>query len=286
MKIDYKLIDYKKDFYNIFIYSNVNSLNLSYTGHWHRSIEFSYCLSGKIVFNVNGIIKELKEGNFIFINSSEKHSINYIDNSKPFKMMTIYLSYDFLIQEFFDINRYNIFLLENKSNEYKFIKKKLKEIYNTFINKNTDVFYKIKIKYLIFNILYKILNKCLYKKLYNEIDLKNYNNNWNYIKIVIEYVRNNYNKDISILEISKIIGLNPNYFCRYFKEKTNYTFHQFLNMVRLNYAIDNLKNSNSTVLESSYIGGFPNVKSFITVCKKVYGYTPKQLINLKDQISN
>lgn len=285
MKIDYKLIDYKENFYNILSYENTNNSDLSYRNHWHRSIEFSYCLCGNIVFNVNGILKELKSEDFLFINSSEPHFVKYIDNSEPFKMMTMYISYDFLRKEFSDIDNYNIYILNNKSKEYKFIRKRLKAIFNVFINYEYNILYKTKIKYLAYGILYKILKKCLYKKAYNVINIKNYNNDWNYIKIILEYVRNHYDKDIGISEISKIVGLNPNYFCRYFKEKTNYTFHQFLNMVRLNSAIDNLKNSNSTVLESSCIAGFPNVKSFINVCKKVYGVTPKELINIKNKIS-
>lgn len=285
MKADYKLIDYKENFYNILNYNESNSSDLNYKGHWHRSVEFSYCLSGSIVFNVNGIIKELKAGDFILINSFEEHFV--LKKSENLKMMTIYISYNFLKQEFADIDDYNILLSDRESKEYKFVKKKLKEIFDVFADIDKDAFYKTKIKYLTLNILYELLKKCIYKKSYKEIDLKSYKNDLNCIKLVIEYVRNHYDEDISISEISKIAGLNPNYFCRYFREKTNYTFHQFLNRVRLSYAIDNLKNSNSTVLESSYIGGFPNVKSFITVCKSVYGRSPKQLINdFKNRISN
>lgn len=285
MKTDYKLIDYKENFYNILNYNKSNSLDLSYTGHWHRSLEFSYCLAGNIILNVNGITKELKSGDFILINSYEKHFV--AANSESFKMMTMYISYNFLKQEFADIDNYNIILSDKESKEYKFVKSKLKEIFNVFVNIENDAFYKTKIKYLALNILYELLKKCAYKKSYDEINLTRYDNDWNCIKLVIEYVRNHYDEDINISEISKIAGLNPNYFCRYFREKTNYTFHQFLNRVRLNYAIDNLKNSNSTVLESSYIGGFPNVKSFITVCKSVYGQSPKQLMNsFKNRISN
>lgn len=280
MKIYYKLIDYKDNFYKILNYKNINNSDLSYKNHWHRSIEFSYCLCGNIVFNVNGTTKELKSGDFLFINSSEPHFVKYIDNSNHFEMMTMYISYDFLRKEFADIDNYRIKI----SKEYEFIKKRLKEIFNVFINYEYNIFYKTKIKYLAYSILYKVLKKCLHRNPYDKINIRSYNNDFSYIKIILEYVRNHYDKDINISEISKIVGLNPNYFCRYFKEKTNYTFHQFLNMVRLDYAIDNLRNSNSTVIESSYLAGFPNVKSFITICKRVYGVTPKELINSKDKI--
>ena len=45
---------------------------------------------------------------------------------------------------------------------------------------------------------------------------------------------------------------------------------------RLENAINDMLDKNSTVSAAALENGFANVKSFITQCKKVYGLTPAQ----------
>ena len=100
--------------------------------------------------------------------------------------------------------------------------------------------------------------------------------NFSYAKRVLEYIGENYKNEISLNDMADLVGLSPAYFSKYFKNITGTSFTHYLNGIRLDYAIKDMLARNSSVTEAALENGFPNVKSFITMCKKVYGVTPAQ----------
>ena len=61
-----------------------------------------------------------------------------------------------------------------------------------------------------------------------------------------------------------------------YKRQTRVSFSEYLANLRLENAINDMLDKNSTVSAAALENGFANVKSFITQCKKVYGLTPAQ----------
>jgi AraC-like DNA-binding protein len=93
---------------------------------------------------------------------------------------------------------------------------------------------------------------------------------------VFEYVKENYKKDISLIEIAKIANLTPTYFCRMFKSKTKKHFVEYLNEIRVCNACKFLIETDMGISEIAYECGYKTVSNFNKLFKKLTGTTPKE----------
>ena len=93
---------------------------------------------------------------------------------------------------------------------------------------------------------------------------------------VYQHVRSNYNRQISLEEISELAHLTVPSFCRYFKEKTNKTFTQFVNEVRIRHATTLLASGDMLITEVALASGFNNLSHFNKHFLKVTGQRPAQ----------
>lgn len=97
-----------------------------------------------------------------------------------------------------------------------------------------------------------------------------------FINRAIQYVHNNYSKDISIDEICNELNINKFYFCNLFKKETGYTFIQFLTLWRVEKSKIYLKDPTLTLLDISLNVGFNNQGYYSTIFKKITGQTPSE----------
>jgi AraC-like DNA-binding protein len=91
---------------------------------------------------------------------------------------------------------------------------------------------------------------------------------------IYNYVIKNYYQEISLEKISSVACLSPQSFCRYFKNRTNKPFTQFLNEIRISNACRYLSEEDVPVSRICYICGYTNVSYFIKRFKEVTGLTP------------
>ena len=125
------------------------------------------------------------------------------------------------------------------------------------------------------HIYYLILEHCVcYKRLPASSGLPK--RDFSYAKTAISYINENYTREITLDEISMIVNLSPSYFSKYFKKVTQISYSEYLANLRLEKAIQDMLENNTSVSAAALRNGFANVKSFITQCKKVYKCTPAQ----------
>ena len=72
------------------------------------------------------------------------------------------------------------------------------------------------------------------------------------INKVMNYLMENYNKEIKLKEIAALVSLNRSSFCRYFRSRTHKTCTQFINEIRIAHACKLLINRNMTITEICY----------------------------------
>ena len=94
------------------------------------------------------------------------------------------------------------------------------------------------------------------------------------LKLVLEYIHENYQKTITIEEIAEVCHYSTSHFIKFFKESMGSGFIQYLNDYRLNMAAQLLQTSNDTILEISQKTGFENLSYFNRLFKKKYNRTP------------
>ena len=89
-----------------------------------------------------------------------------------------------------------------------------------------------------------------------------------------EIIAARFNEDLSLEDIAEEVGLNPVYFSRLFKQETGMNFSDYRIEVRMNKAIEYLKDPQYKVYEICYLVGYKNLKYFYKLFKKHTRLTP------------
>ena len=99
-----------------------------------------------------------------------------------------------------------------------------------------------------------------------------------YVHRMLDYIKTNYDKKISIHEISEEFQVSTVYLNSKFKEETNHTFNDFLNRYRMIKALEFLKSDDMLIYEVAERVGFQDYKYFSQVFKKYVGTSPTNFL--------
>lgn len=93
---------------------------------------------------------------------------------------------------------------------------------------------------------------------------------------VYQYMMKNFMKPIKLEEVSSLVGLTPNAFCRYFRGRTKKTFIQYLNDIRIGHAKKLLIEGRMKISTLSMESGFNNLSNFIEQFKRSTQMSPSE----------
>ena len=94
----------------------------------------------------------------------------------------------------------------------------------------------------------------------------------------MSYSMEHFNEPISLEDISAVAAMTKNAFCKYFKKRTNKTYMQFLNELRVEQACKLLMNrTDLTIAEIAERCGFQNISNFNRQFKTVKKMTPSRM---------
>lgn len=96
------------------------------------------------------------------------------------------------------------------------------------------------------------------------------------IGISINYIHNNFERDISLGDIAKFVFLSPSYFTRAFKEETGMSPISYLLKVRIDRAKELLADTGLKISDIALSVGFSNQQRFNEMFKKYSKLTPLQ----------
>jgi AraC-like DNA-binding protein len=100
------------------------------------------------------------------------------------------------------------------------------------------------------------------------------------IGAIYNYIMQQYDKPITLVDIAKQAHMTPQAFCRYFKRHTLHTFVSFLNEVRINEACKRLTDGQyDSIATVAYNCGFNSITNFNRVFKSVTGKSPSEYID-------
>ncbi|MCP9765680.1 AraC family transcriptional regulator [Lacihabitans soyangensis] len=91
-----------------------------------------------------------------------------------------------------------------------------------------------------------------------------------------EYMRANFDKNISLEEIAKLVDMAEVSFSRFIKKRTGKTFIDSLNQIRIGHASRLLIDTTHTIAEISFQTGFNNLSYFNRIFKARNNCTPKE----------
>lgn len=100
-----------------------------------------------------------------------------------------------------------------------------------------------------------------------------------YIKEAITYIEQNFQNDISIVDIANRLGINRSYFGKIFKQTLKQTPQEFLINYRMIKATELLKLTKMSIGDISKAVGYENQLHFSRAFKKIYNISPREWRN-------
>jgi len=103
------------------------------------------------------------------------------------------------------------------------------------------------------------------------------------IRLSCEYISKNYQNRIKIEDLANLIGMTNSSFCHFFKKRTNKSFVDYLNEVRIGHASVQLIETTKTISEVCYNCGFNNVSNFNRIFRDKKSLTPSEFRKYNQQ---
>lgn len=106
----------------------------------------------------------------------------------------------------------------------------------------------------------------------------------NGIVYAISYIKQNYLEKLTPASVAGVVNMSEKMFIESFKNFSGHTFHDFLNKIRIDKAVEVLRNSREKVSfsELSYISGYDNYITFYRNFIKYTGTSPAKFFEISD----
>ena len=92
------------------------------------------------------------------------------------------------------------------------------------------------------------------------------------------FVEENFNKDCSLLRLSKELGYDYSYLSRHFKKIVGIPFNSYVTNYRLSHACYLMENTEQTILQCAYNSGFSSLRNFNRCFKDHLKITPTEYL--------
>lgn len=245
--------------------------------HFHDEIELVSVYEGKLAVRVEEKEIILTKGDSVFIN----HRVPHTTKNMVTGTVSVLLQFEpekIRITEYEHMNKYLTVLIGDEDYKYfcfdgagelgKQIFYYLDSINNEAEEKGTH--YNTFIRGYLF-----LLTGSLYRsRILSDVKSKYISGEIEKILPCLKYIEENYNKQITLSELSEILHINQNYLCRLFKGATNSTVMEYINFVRIWKAENLLTTTSDSVLDISMEVGFSSISYFNRVFKKLKNTTP------------
>ena len=267
---------------NVRLYSSVDPG--SYVPpHWHDAIEIIYLIEGELKVTVEGNPNILKSGQCTLIQSGQVHSTLC---TRPNRSIVFQIPQTFMEKYLPEAGRLNFCLSKAvppavpdclvPSSDHTPLRHLKQNLENMLYILDTQPSGAL----LLFN---RLLFETLYLLYYNfstpaqDQTASSHNQNLKKLQPVLDYINQNYNRNISLAEISQVAMFDSKYFCRFFKKCMGTTFLEYQNEIRISRIYQDLISTEdkiSTILERH---GFTNYKLFRRLFYKYFEATPTQI---------
>ncbi len=291
MKLAYKKIDKGPE--RAFLARRDTLLCLEDNWHFHEEFELIYFLKSKGTRYVGNSIGNFEEGELYFIGSNVPHLFRntreyYISESGEENVDLIVVQFPgtFLGSDYLDIHDFKKIklLFSNSARGLKFTKLTTSLLYDMLLGLVYNLEFSGLINLLKVLDILSVSDDCEF--LCTE-GVSNYvrKNEKERMANVINFLNDNYEHKIELEEISEVANMSPSAFCRFFKKRTQKSFSQYLNEIRIGSACKHLIEGRIPISEVSFISGFNSLTNFNRQFKFHVGVTPREYMkqyNKKD----
>ena len=246
-----------------------------FPNHWHDAIEIIYMVQGELDITVESAAFHLLEGQCFLINSCVIHSTKC---TTPNIGIVFQIPMDFIRLYIPDVQQLR-FVLDDPSPD-PIRQTKLDRFKETLRQMQIadDIRpdgYVLRFNSLLFEILFQLYHNFSVKVF--QANLNQRTKDLNRLNEILSYTARNYDRPISIDEISRVAFLEAGYFCRFFKKHMGLTFLEYQNELRLSHIYQDLITTEDTLQQILERHGFTNYKLFRRMFAEHFQATPSQV---------
>lgn len=247
--------------------------------HFHQDIELIYLLEGTMELSTGNKNVTLKADDIIVVNANKKHCYHASDNVLFAQLMIAYK----MVSDVFQTTEVIFWCDSTKGDNEHFaaLRKVMKQLLDHYLSTkgNTADFGHIALCYQIMDILsVNFLVQAADKEQLSDEDRFEYR-----IMQINNYIRANYQQQISLKDLAEKLYLSNGYLSRFFKKNYGMSFAEYLTSIRLYHAVDEILYSDQPITKIAYDNGFPNAAMFNRSFKKAYGETPSAMRKKTDR---
>jgi AraC-like DNA-binding protein len=247
--------------------------------HYHPEFELTYIIKGHGKRYVGSRLDEFDTGDLVLMGPNLPHCWKLetpVEESEGAGAVVIQFAADFLGDAFFHRDELqHINLMLKKSSVGICFKGKARERVNKKILKLTEENDHFKILMGMLDILqdlavskeYQLLNEQKEAEEQQAYDQER-------INPVFAYLVENFRNQVSLDEVASVANMTPNAFCKFFKRITRKTFMETVITYRLNYAIQQLVQTDYPISQVAFESGFGDVSHFYKTFKQKMKMSP------------
>ena len=246
------------------------------TYHWHTNYEIVYIRKGSFNLTLDDKTETYHEGDVVFISDGMLHGGTPTDcwyDCIVFDLKILLKNNNACSKTVQDIINHRIRINTYLSKNNHIISAIVQDLCNTLAKKQTGYEFNVQ------GYLYILFGEIIRNEIYTKNPLDNVTlERLNSVKEVLSYISENYSNNITLDHLAHIAGMNPKYFCRYFKSMTDRTPIDYLNYYRVECACEMLSTKDISIREVAISCGFNDESYFIKTFNKYKNITPKQFM--------
>ncbi|MDO4295776.1 MAG: AraC family transcriptional regulator [bacterium] len=235
--------------------------------HWHRSVEIYVVQEGELNFYINGILYPLSAKNrpFILVNSNELHEIEAPNPNRTIVLQIPLKNF----HGFLGVDDYIYFMRARTDNDRRIVAL-IERMFDTYEKKEYG--YALAVNGFFSLMLYELVTQ--YRMDEPNKELLRQNRNLNRLSDITDYIRSNYNQDLSLELVASHFGFSSAYLSRMFRKYASMNYKNFLQNLRLEYAVMELVETDHYIGDIALNHGFPNSKAFTNAFRARFGVLP------------
>ncbi|EPR14334.1 AraC family transcriptional regulator [Ruminiclostridium papyrosolvens] len=258
----------------------------------HETFEMVYIKSGSGVFEIGEQNVSVGSNDIVIIKPNQSHKLS-VDSEDGCDFIVLYFKFmDQTEHTLSEVSLGDFINFVSGRESGSFIKLKVSQkndiivLLNRILKEQTnDQLGSDLLNYLMLMELFVLISRALKAEWENSIKNKSPKIK-ELMQSAIQFVHNNFEREISITDIAKYVFLSPSYFTRAFKENTGLSPMQYLLNIRIKRACELLQETDQKVGEIALSVGFSNQQRFNDMFKKQTNMTPMQYRNSSKNIHN
>ncbi|MGY0391610.1 AraC family transcriptional regulator [Bizionia sp. KMM 8389] len=244
--------------------------------HQHEEIQLSIILEGEGTLIVGDTVNFYKKNDILVLDSHMPHVFKSDTKaSEKSHMLSLFFTKESFGDDFFELEELQELQLFFKRSKHGFkVTSQIKPLKKLFIA--LELASKLE-RFIILLQILKTTSKANYESLSSFIYDKKYSDNeGKRMRHVLTFTMNHFTSNITLEAVAEVSNMTKNAFCKYFKKRTNKTYFQFLNELRIENACRLMQTqTDSAISEIAYQSGFNNISNFNRQFKSLKGKSPK-----------